>query len=246
MGTVFTLEPAFFTVMNTFPGPALKGTIQKDKTVVPIYYNNSPDPMRSPFDFNAQGGVLLLNRALNANYPKPYIIFGWSLGAEVAYKWARESGPDCPIDPEDLSILSIGNPERKYGGTLGMMRAAADGGGMQSPTWPGGVALPPRNAVAQYVKSGQFPGLPKNNRYPVTDLARQYDYYADYPTVLNPNSAAVNNASTAVHMNYFNVTLNDPGIMKYVEGNVTYLLAPTPGGTAEIESAYERPPMALQ
>jgi len=238
-GTVFTLNPAFFNVMNL----AMQGTVQAGKTVVPIPYVNIPDPIQSPFDFNAQGGVKLLNNALTSGlYQKPYTVFAWSFGSQVACKWLREDGPTSAISPNDLSFILIGNPERHFGGQLGMMRAAADGSGMQSPTWQGGVSTPVSNATAQYVRSGQLPGIPAGNRYPVIDFARQYDYYADYPTVPDPNSAATSNASPSIHMNYFSVTLADTDLITFGPvNNVTYVWSPTAGGDEQIESAYQRP-----
>lgn len=46
----------------------------------------------------------------------PKVVFGYSQGAQVAGTWLRRFAyrNDAP-DPEELSFLLIGNPERKYG-----------------------------------------------------------------------------------------------------------------------------------
>lgn len=69
-------------------------------------------------------------------------------------------------------------------------------------------------------------------RYQVTDIARQYDFFADFPN--NPASPyyllALANAIAGiafVHLDYTNVNPNDPANAVWAVGNTTYVLTPT-------------------
>ncbi|MGE2735131.1 PE-PPE domain-containing protein [Mycolicibacterium vaccae] len=66
-------------------------------------------------------------------------------------------------------------------------------------------------------------------QYKVIDIARQYDFAADFPD--NPwNLLALANAMagfSSVHTDYENVDLNDPDNIVWTEGNTTYVFVPT-------------------
>lgn len=71
--------------------------------------------------------------------------------------------------------------------------------------------------------------IPEGNRYAVSDVARRFDGWANYPDDQS-NSIAVSNAwlgMAAVHPFYYNVNINDPANVVYVEGNVRYVNVPT-------------------
>lgn len=78
-------------------------------------------------------------------------------------------------------------------------------------------------------------GAPDNTPYDVTNFARQYDGWADWPAN-EWNFAAVNNAlvgATIVHTNYYNVGLDDTRNVVYRDtvsgspGNIKYVFSPT-------------------
>lgn len=72
--------------------------------------------------------------------------------------------------------------------------------------------------------------IPADSPYQGTEVIRQYDGWADWPTDQR-NLLAVLNAvigMNTVHPFYFNVDLNDPKNLRYVEGNVTYVFVPNP------------------
>lgn len=72
--------------------------------------------------------------------------------------------------------------------------------------------------------------IPADSPYQGTEVIRQYDGWADWPTD-ERNLLAVLNAvigMSTVHASYFNVDIDDPANLRYVEGNVTYVFVPNP------------------
>ncbi len=131
---------------------------------------------------------------------KPVVVFGYSEGAQVAGMWMAQYGKG-PDAPaaQDVSFVLIGNPNRAYGGAS--------------------------NALAQVLNIA----TPTDTQYQVIDVAREYDFWADFPTG-RLNTIAVLNAiagSLFIHTNYTNVDLNDPNNVTWKEGNITYVLVPT-------------------
>lgn len=165
-------------------------------------------------------GVRALDTLIRST-PGPKLVFGHSQGAQVASRWLRTRAydPGAP-SPDELGFLLIGNPLRKYGG-FGVGRREVDGG-IGQPT-------------------------PNDTPYAVTDIALQYDGWADYPT--GPGGLAALNATQgkfARHSTgYFNADPNDPNRATYQENTTTYVLLPgpplIPGPQSEIESSYSRP-----
>jgi hypothetical protein len=71
--------------------------------------------------------------------------------------------------------------------------------------------------------------IPADSPYQGTEVIRQYDGWADWPTRFN--LIALANAvvgAQLVHPNYWKVDINDPNNFTYVEGNVTYVFVPNP------------------
>jgi pimeloyl-ACP methyl ester carboxylesterase len=165
-------------------------------------------------------GVSALDALIHST-PGPKLVFGHSQGAQVASRWLRShaDGPDAPPAAE-LSFLFIGNPLRKYGGFI-----------VGRPEVDGATGLPTRNDTA----------------YAVTDIALQYDGWADYPTA--PGQPAALNALTgkfARHSRgYFTADAEDPNRKKYQENTTTYVLLPAPpvidASQSDIERSYSRP-----
>lgn len=133
--------------------------------------------------------------------PGPKIFTGYSMGARALCIYLR-SNPD--IDPAENVFVLLANPERKYGGLK-----PSDYGG---------------------------PGIPDDTPFRVFDVARQYDFWADYPDKTSKDAAAKNCLAgelvtifggASIHGDYSMVRMNDPNNSTYVEGNRTYILAPT-------------------
>lgn len=165
-------------------------------------------------------GVSALD-ALVHSTPGPKLVFGHSQGAQVASRWLRTHANDPDAPPADeLTFLFIGNPLRKYGGFI--------------------VGRPEVDGV-----TGQ--PTPNDTRYAVTDIALQYDGWADAPT--GPGTLAALNALSgkfARHSRgYFNADADAPDRKTYRENTTTYVLLPAPpviaGSQADIESSYSRP-----
>ena len=143
-------------------------------------------------------GVTALDSAVSAQSDGPYIVFGYSQGAEVVEQWLKQHADDpAAPDPADVKFVLIGNPTRPYGGT------------------------------------GSFFGevLPQTD-YQVVDVSREYDFVSDFPNKpLSPFYVlAVANAAAGlatVHLNYTDVSVDDPANTTWQEGNTTYILVPT-------------------
>lgn len=216
MTTVLGLDPAIFPCMGIW---LKRFATSEGRTFRRVLYPNIPSAK------NAEKGVEALDKALHAT-PGPKIVFGHSMGSQVASKWLREKAHTSDIPHDEVTFLLCGNPERKYGGALCVQTTPKYMGMTVQPTYGG-------------------PGIPFNVPYAVTDYARQYDWWADSPTVQNPSSEAVKNASQTIHCNYFTVGLNDPDVRTFTEGNITYKFKPTilnnPPLQAIIEQSYRRP-----
>ncbi len=198
---VFTAEPAFFPCINF-------GWMQGMFTAAPnivrkVHYINLPIPS------NVADGVEELNDMINDNPGKRIQYFAHSEGSQLAYAWNRKYGATSGADPRLLSFFLTGNPERKYGGST------------RVPTKPQGYGTA--------IYGG--PGLINDaSRYRIMDFARQYDFFADYPSAVNPNDKAIENAYAGMnfHMNYFRIHPFSSENHYYTEGNVTYVWQRSP------------------
>ena len=219
MTTVFTLDPAFFVGATK---RALGGWAKTAGDVRPIRYGAIPMPMF------VRKGVRLLNKALTTT-PGPKYVLGWSEGAQIIAKWLREHGPDSEVNPADVVFILLGNPERFYGGACVVPSPPRKMGGLIKPKPSYGGC-----------------GFPADTRYRVVDLCRQYEGWADVPTVEEPSKVSLKNVDDGLHMNYFGVSLEDPDLLLHTEGNVTYGMWPTKlrheNDRAAIEADYQRPP----
>ena len=104
--------------------------------------------------------------------------------------------------------------------------------------WAADPATAPDPATVSWVSIGNpentFGGrdpdpIPADSPYQGTEVIRQYDGWADWPTRFNLIAFA--NAVVGmqlVHTSYWKVDLNDPNNIRYVDGNVTYVFVPNP------------------
>jgi hypothetical protein len=205
----------------------LEGKITAGNNDVAIVYNNigfdnllsglGPANISTDNLTSLLAGVATLDAALHAT-PGPKVVYGHSLGAMLACLWLHNIGPTSTIPPAELSFVLIGNSFRRYGGLL---------------------------YATQY-------GVPVATPYTVLDIANQYDFFADQPNlVTSPNYltalTSIIEGGFFVHVSYFLVDPTDTTLPSFVEGNITYRLAPTlpwwePSYALPlIESAYNRP-----
>ena len=222
MTVVLGLDPAFFPVMRFW---MRNFAITDGRTFTRIAYPNVPNPL--PFLDFAGVGVSMLDKALHCT-PGRKIVFGHSMGSQVAYKWLREKGPTSDICPADVVFVLGGNPERKYGGTCV-------------------VQSPPRKLFGSIAPKAAYGGcgLPEDTHYRVIDYVRQYDGWADVPTVECPSRESLGAVSDGYHLDYLKAGLFDPDVLTYTEGSVTYALKPTAlkreSDRDVIECGFERP-----
>lgn len=136
-----------------------------------------------------------------AQRPGFKVFNGHSMGAQALASLLRG---EPAIDPDENVFVLSGFPERKYGGKL--VSTIGDG-------------------IVIY----DGVGIPDDTPFRVWDVNRQYDHFADYPTI-NVRAAVDNindNGAKAIHVDYSDVRIGDPRNVVYVEGNRTYVTVPT-------------------
>lgn len=144
-------------------------------------------------------GVQLLDEALK-NTSGQIIVLAHSQGAQVCSRWMREHAKDS-LAPEATRLLFIlsGNPLRSSGGYI-IGRKEVDG----------------KTGVA----------TPTDTPWPIIDVARRYDGWADWVQDEN-NKVAVTNARKGkqmLHKQYDEVDLYSPAHTIWKKGNTTYVL----------------------
>ena len=164
-------------------------------------------PNWTMFEAQVEQGASMLDAALTST-DGPKVVFGHSLGAVVASNWLKNYGPNSSVPADELSFVLIGNSVRKYGGEL---------------TTPG---------ISALFFPHSYP-IPANTPYTVTDFARQYDGFADFPQLtgnLSDNMWALLNSISGegnVHPHYNDVTLDDSANVWHTEGNISWVWSPT-------------------
>lgn len=197
MTTVFLLGGAFSNLeLNNYMPQALQGQITNGNTNIIVPYNTF-----GLFLNTVQAGAQLLNQMMLST-TGTMVGFGHSLGAVVCNYWLQTYGPTTTIDPSDLSFVWIGNSVSVYGGALGPTM------GSEWPNWFGDVTAP------------------ADTPFTCTNIARQYDGWADWPQGTMNIDAEFNALSgqNAIHPNYQNVDPNPTA-----DGNVSY--TPNVGGS---------------
>jgi hypothetical protein len=195
--TIFLLGGAFSNLeLNNYLPQALQGQITNGNTSIIVPYNTN-----GLFLNTVQAGAQMLNTYLLAGTGK-MVAFGHSLGAVVCNYWLKNYGPSTTIAPANLSFVWIGNSVSKYGGALG----PESGAWLQN--WFTNVTVP------------------DNTPFTVTEIKRQYDGWADWPTGTMNIDAEFNAfaGQGTVHPNYQNVNPSPTAA-----GNVSY--TPTVGGS---------------
>lgn len=210
MTTVLTLGGAWDLQASSIP-QKLRGTITDGRTVKPVRYNNW-DAL-----WGAADGANRLDTALRqVPADEDIIVLGHSFGSVASGVWIRTKSASCPIDPERLRFILLGDSIRARNGTMRWL----------------------------------YGEPPSGSRYPVVSVAVQYDKWADSPNVqASPaywdalNNTAAGDRQPSIHgYAYDSIALDDPH-WETAEGNITYMLFPTPMAVADqahIESAYDR------
>lgn len=144
-------------------------------------------------------GVANLNSALAAAVG-PKIVVAHDLGAQVCSHWMAEHAADpAAPDPADLTFLLLGNPLRVAGGSL-----------------VGGVEVGGTVGVA----------TPTGTLWPIVDVARRYDGFADWPGDTSIEIAVRNakEGKSRYHQAYSAVDLFAPTHTVWTVGNTTFVL----------------------
>lgn len=144
-------------------------------------------------------GVASLNAKLRST-PGHKIVLGMSQGSQVASRWMREFAND-PTAPGagDVTFILLGNPLRSTGGYI--IGRTEVGGTTGLPT-------------------------PTNTKWPIIDVARRYDGWADWVKDQS-NQWAVDNANAGKskkHNDYNSVNLYASTHTIWKSGNTTYVL----------------------
>lgn len=215
MSTVFTIDGAGWSGFLRF---MCRGAVTRGKTIKPVRYPNTYfEGLRYVSAVRAVArGAQTLDDMLTAHFDdRPdaddVVVYGVSMGAQVACKWLRERGPTSRVPVERVSFVLLANPEQPF---HGIYRA--------DPELVTFMKLPDYGGV----------GVPPNTKFAVTDVCRQYDGMADFPNLpaAQVASVAVYNAIlglVTVHNNYFRLDLDSPDNMSVRRGNITCVFAPT-------------------
>lgn len=215
MTTVFTVDGAGWSGFLRF---MCRGAVTKGKTVKRVKYPNTYfDGLRYVSAVKAvERGVQALDDMLTAHFnaspdADDVLVYGVSMGAQVACKWLREEGPTSSVPTDRVSFLLLANPEQPFHGIY-----------QADPKLVTFMKLPDYGGV----------GVPANTRFAVTDLCRQYDGMADFPNLpaAQVDSLAVRNALlglVTIHNNYFRFDINSAENIRISRGNITYVLSPT-------------------
>ncbi|KLO27840.1 hypothetical protein ABW16_14775 [Mycolicibacter heraklionensis] len=215
MTTVFTIDGAGWSGFLRF---MCRGAVTRGKTVKRVKYPNTYfDGLRYVSAVKAvERGVQALDDMLTAHFnaspdADDVLVYGVSMGAQVACKWLREEGPTSSVPADRVSFLLLANPEQPFHGIY-----------QADPKLVTFMKLPDYGGV----------GVPANTRFSVTDLCRQYDGMADFPNLpaAQVDSLAVRNALlglVTIHNNYFRLDINSAENIRVSRGNITYVLAPT-------------------
>jgi hypothetical protein len=161
------------------------------------------------------------------NYP------AWPLGQRF-----NELGADrliAAVDATDGPVTLLGHSQGGQVIYAALRRWAADPATAPDPDRVSWVSIGnPENNVG-----GRMPtALPADSPYPGTEVIRQYDGWADWPTDTSNLVAVLNAAvgmSTTHVFGYFDVDLDDPNNIRYtpdtaggIPGKITYVFVPSP------------------
>lgn len=215
MGTVFTIDGAGWSGFLRF---MCRGAVTKGATVRNVKYPNTyfSGLRYVPAVEAVRRGAQALDDMLVAHFADSpdaddVLVYGVSMGSQVACKWLREWGPTSAVPADKVSFLLLANPEQPF---HGIYRA--------DPALVTFMRLPDYGGV----------GVPVNTPFAVTDLCRQYDGMADFPNLpaARVDSLAIRNALLGlvlIHNNYFRVDLRGADNVRVNQGNITYVFSPT-------------------
>lgn len=152
-----------------------------------------------PIEIGMAENVRRLDWAIHNVGSDPKIIYGFSGGARVASVWLRDHADDADApDPDQLSVVLIGNGGRKYGGVNGWFW----GDLLMTPTDKQYDVV---DIAREYDPIADFPSNPFNLLALANGIA----------------------AFSYVHLRYEDVDLDDPDNIVWKEGKTTYVYVPT-------------------
>ncbi|KRE33162.1 hypothetical protein ASG82_23370 [Mycobacterium sp. Soil538] len=152
-----------------------------------------------PIEIGMAENVRRLDWAIHYVGTGPKIVYGFSGGARVASVWLRDHADDADApDPDQLSVVLIGNGGRKYGGVNGWFWG-------DLLTTPTDTQYDVVDIAREYDPIADFPSNPFNLLALANGIA----------------------AFSYVHLRYDEVDLDDPDNIVWKEGNTTYVYVPT-------------------
>ena len=168
---------------------------------IPLDYSNFPiGPGRSSID----SGVTSIDNFVRTT-PGPKVVVGASLGALAIYAWLRQYSHDPTAPPpNELRFITIASPERKDTGRV----------------WS-------YSEEARRDKYGNHSGIgmPLDTPYNVIDVCREWDGWCYWI----PGDKRSERGASQLHVDYRMVDINDPNNIVATDGNVRWVLNPTPG-----------------
>ncbi len=152
-----------------------------------------------PIEIGMAENVRRLDSAIHNVGTDPKIVYAFSGGARVASVWLRDHADDADApDPDQLSVVLIGNGGREYGGVNGWFW----GDLLMTPTDTQYDVL---DIAREYDPIADFPSNPFNLLALANGIA----------------------AFSTVHLRYDEVDLDDPDNIVWKEGKTTYVYVPT-------------------
>lgn len=151
--------------------------------------------------------------------PGETVVVGHSTEAAYICKAIRDGVFDA-VQPERLSFMLLGNPERRYGGWTRV---------------PTPIFLPWQTGKLWPIQFDLQIGIPADIPWKVTDFARRYDIVADAATAVKPGAWNYLNMPMAwiTHGAYDNVSPSDPDVLWLHEENISYALHGPPNKLLE-------------
>lgn len=209
------VDPAWMDMaVHNYIQPTLGG----DYTTIPVTtpaqfwpFTGSEDMY---FDLSVLGGTQVIGEAITAQ-PNPAVVFGYSQSSVIATATKRRLAETITMDtaPPEVSFVMLANPNRPSGG----INSRFTGAFIEEIGWTFSAAAP------------------TDTPFSTVDVAKQYDFFADFPRY-PLNVLATANVIVALLYgahDYTDVTLNpvdpayDPNTVIQQLGDTTYYFIPT-------------------
>ena len=206
--------------INNYIEPTMGGTYTGIAVETPAQFWPFTGPDDMLFDLSVQGGTQAIGAAIAANGASapdadPMVIFGYSQSSVIATATKRRLAETITMDtaPPEVSFVMLANPNRPSGG----INSRFTGAFIEEIGWTFSAAAP------------------TDTPFSTVDVAKQYDFFADFPRY-PLNVLATANVIVALLYgahDYTDVTLSpvdpayDPNTVIQQLGDTTYYFIPT-------------------